>query len=394
MRTGVERIAHPVLWHGSYLGLPALLEREEGPSALGDFHYRVTEIHRGLSLKTDYTLPIVFYSYLLSLLQGAWPREGKVILGDGTERLFLIAPQWETVQRLLQEIEEIHGGKPAALHIGSRCRHCGWRELCLEEAHNKKDISLLFNLSEEMCQALRAQGIITYADLAAAPFERLLDLPWATKPTLKKLQIQAQALEQQEPIVLRRPRLPQTPVEIFLDMEEDAESHVNYLFGVLIRHNDAEEYKALLAKALDETAIRTLWQDFVALLASFDDFTIYHFHHHERLQFEQCATKYGIDPALYQRIIHHMVDLYPLITSSVVLPLHSYSIKSIAKYLGFQWSNVAANASQSMYWYAQWRATGNEELLEAIVQYNRDDCMATRVVKDWLTTLSQNASPA
>lgn len=85
--------------------------------------------------------------------------------------------------------------------------------------------------------------------------------------------------------------------------------------------------------------------------------------------------------------MRNMIDLYPVITSSVVLPLHSYSIKTIAKYLGFQWSNALANASQSMYWYSQWLERREDALLDAIIQYNRDDCIATRVVKDWLTTL-------
>lgn len=387
IKEGVEYIYKPVLLHGRYLGLPDLLEKVEGPSLLGTFHYRVTEIKSGLSLKAEYTLPIAFYSYLLFLIQERWPEEGKIILGDKTEKTFPIAPHWEIVQMLLAEIEEIWRGKEPSVNIRSRCRHCGWRERCLEEAKKQKDISLIFNLPQEIRQALLAQGIETFADLAEANLNHLLYLPHEKRSLMKNLQIQAQALEQQKQIVLRRPRLPETAVEIFFDMEEDADSHINYLFGLLIRQSEQEEYKALLATEPKEESVSALWKDFITLMECFDDFTIYHFHRHERVQLERFASRYGINATLYRKIMRNMIDLYPVITSSVVLPLHSYSIKTIAKYLGFQWSNALANASQSMYWYSQWLERREDSLLDAIIQYNRDDCIATRVVKDWLTTL-------
>ncbi|RMF92253.1 MAG: TM0106 family RecB-like putative nuclease [Nitrospinota bacterium] len=386
MEAGENRIYKPVLLQEPYLGLPDFLERVPGCSGFGNFRYRVAEIKRGLSLKKEYTLPIVFYSYLLSSIQGVWPTTGRVILGDGTEKEFSIAPYRETLTAILQEIAAVQAGKEPLHNIGARCRHCGWRKVCLEEAKERKDLSLLFNLREPVRQVLLAQGITTFTDLAKADLQRLR-IPKEYADVVHRLQLQAQVWEQQQVVLLRRPSLPQAPVELFLDMEEDAESRCNYLFGVLIRRGEEEEYRPFLARRPVKTELRRLWKDFLRFIAPLDRFVIYHFDQHERVQLEHFATEYGIDTPLYRRLVRSLVDLYPIIISSVVLPLHSYSIKVIADYLGFRWSDTAASGAQAMYWYTQWLATRDERLLEAILQYNREDCMATRVVKDWLATL-------
>jgi len=46
-------------------------------------------------------------------------------------------------------------------------------------------------------------------------------------------------------------------------------------------------------------------------------------------------------------------------------------------------SGVTNNGSQSIYWYDQWLETGDRTFLDIIQRY-RDDCRATRHVKDWL----------
>ncbi len=37
-----------------------------------------------------------------------------------------------------------------------------------------------------------------------------------------------------------------------------------------------------------------------------------------------------------------------------------------------------------MWWYSSWLKTGERVHLDAAVEYNEDDCRATRVLKEWL----------
>ncbi|MBU0461239.1 MAG: ribonuclease H-like domain-containing protein, partial [Nanoarchaeota archaeon] len=67
--------------------------------------------------------------------------------------------------------------------------------------------------------------------------------------------------------------------------------------------------------------------------------------------------------------------------------LYSYSIKPIARFIGFNWTSKDAGGAQSMLWYSNWLQSKDEKLLNKIIQYNKEDCIATRKVKEWLEKL-------
>ena len=39
---------------------------------------------------------------------------------------------------------------------------------------------------------------------------------------------------------------------------------------------------------------------------------------------------------------------------------------------------------QAVVWFSDWMERGDRSLLERAIEYNADDCRATRVLKDWL----------
>lgn len=43
----------------------------------------------------------------------------------------------------------------------------------------------------------------------------------------------------------------------------------------------------------------------------------------------------------------------------------------------------------SMLWFDLWLSTGDREYLESSIRYNEDDCLATKVVKEWLGSTSR-----
>ena len=101
---------------------------------------------------------------------------------------------------------------------------------------------------------------------------------------------------------------------------------------------------------------------------------------------KRLLDKYSGNNKIYGKITENMVDLFKVLTKSVVLPVESYSVKDVAKYLGFKWSSVKAGGAQSLVWYDEFMKDplGNLSKLDLILQYNEDDCRATLVVKDFL----------
>ena len=60
----------------------------------------------------------------------------------------------------------------------------------------------------------------------------------------------------------------------------------------------------------------------------------------------------------------------------------SHSIKTLAKYLGFKWHDQNPSGAASIEWYDQCIKTRNPDIKQRILDYNEDDCKATRVLAD------------
>ena len=98
------------------------------------------------------------------------------------------------------------------------------------------------------------------------------------------------------------------------------------------------------------------------------------------------ARRYRTALHRWEPLLTRLTDVHQLVTRGAILPVESYSLKSIARWVGFEWRDSDASGAQSLYWYDQWQKTGDRAFCEAIVRYNEDDCRATRRVKDWLWT--------
>jgi len=83
------------------------------------------------------------------------------------------------------------------------------------------------------------------------------------------------------------------------------------------------------------------------------------------------------------------VDLYfDVVRSKTEWPTNDFSIKSLAKYLGFKWRDSHPSGAASIQWFDEWIRTGLPETKQRILAYNEDDCIATRVLLDGIRTLA------
>ena len=114
-----------------------------------------------------------------------------------------------------------------------------------------------------------------------------------------------------------------------------------------------------------------------------EDAVLYYYTSYEKQSIRRMRRKYGCPDAVYDKLQSMLVDLFPVLTKSFVLPLTSYSIKPVAQYLGFEWRAQDAGGANSMQWYQEYLG-GNQELKQKILDYNEDDVRATQVLKDWM----------
>ncbi|MCU0542332.1 MAG: TM0106 family RecB-like putative nuclease [Oscillatoriaceae cyanobacterium Prado104] len=178
--------------------------------------------------------------------------------------------------------------------------------------------------------------------------------------------------------------LPIAPIELYFDIEAEPDLNLDYLHGVLVvdRSNKTEKFYAFLAESAAEEG--ATWQEFLELMWAYPIAPIFHFCDYEVKTFKRLAKLYETPVYLWKPVLKRFVDIHKYVTQKAVMPVESYALKPIARWLGFEWRDANANGAQCVCWYDEWLKTGDRSILEAIVRYNEDDCRATYVVKDWL----------
>lgn len=392
MRQG-KNIYHGVLMTEDWVGMPDLLEARPGKSKLGDWEYVVYDVQRSLDLRDEQKFPLVFYSLILEDIQGVRPREAYVIDPQGGERGFAVDDFVTRFHATREEIERILGGEKPPPFIKSSCKRTPWYSLCLEGAEGCNDVSLVYRLSQADQRRLYAVDIRTVTDLARADSDELRTLfeDWPFDKIVR-LQNQAKVLLSGEPLVLRKTVMPAVKHEIFLDIEADPTRDVEYLIGMLLRDTatGTTTYEHVIAERPEDEA--TAWRAFLDKLAVWEDFAIYHYAAYERSVFDKLMLRHGAPESLAQKFHANAVDLHQKTVDAVVLPLYFYTLKDVAKFIGFQWRDPEAGGAESVAWYDTWLTTGDRSSLERTIRYNEDDVRATLMLRDWLVTLKPSKS--
>ncbi|WP_299491370.1 TM0106 family RecB-like putative nuclease [Acaryochloris sp. IP29b_bin.137] len=399
MAAGVPQIRRGVLLvkyrnEAYFQSIPDLLTKVPGDSELGDWHYVPTDIRLSKRPKLEYQILVTFHASLLARVQGRYPENAFLYLRErGTYEVNLTVNQ-PKLDLLLVELQEILDKRqePEVFIVNNRCNLCGWLSYCYEIAQQDQHLSLLPGVTPSRYPILQSQNIASVEALSLADPSHLAQATGLSAEVTIKLVCQAQAFTQQSPVIFAptvanatSPQLSPAPIELYFDIEAEPSLNLAYLHGVLVvdREAQTQTFHALLAEQPDQE--EQAWLQFLNLVLRYPHAPIYHFCAYEVQTVERLAALYGTSADVVQPLIKRFIDLHALVTRTVVLPVESYTLKLIARWIGFQWRNSEANGAQSIYWYSEWQATGNREFIETIVDYNEDDCQATYQIKNWLT---------
>jgi predicted RecB family nuclease len=373
------------------IGNPHLLIKQPGNSKFGDWSYFPLTIRLGRRPKTEYKLIAAFHAYLLSYIQQSIPATAQIILKNSQNYRVNLA-QWlpKTQQAIADCLKSLTETEAPEVFISrQRCNLCHWYTSCYNHAKAQQHLSLVPGISPNRYEHLQAKGIDTVASLATAS---ALDLGETLGFDIaSQITQQAQSLIQNKPLLkwnydFTIESIPNnTTFELYFDLEAEPERNLDYLFGVLLvdRQNKTENFYYFIAeKPEDEEKI---WNEFLEFVSFYDGAPIFHFSEYEIDTIQRLTGLYGTSWTLTSSILSRCVDIHHLVTNSVALPVESYSLKSLANWLGFQWRDRTASGEQSVCWYDFWLQTGDRSWLDSILRYNEDDCRATFRLKEWLT---------
>jgi hypothetical protein len=133
-------------------------------------------------------------------------------------------------------------------------------------------------------------------------------------------------------------------------------------------------------------------------------YRLYHYSKHEPSTFKALAVRHAGRPgvptlteveAFFGR--KDVIDLYPLLTSQLIWPTESNSLKELAKWVRFSWRDSDPGGGNSLAWYALAVGDSDEKIRlenqKRILDYNADDVAAQVAIRDWLSRLGEARTP-
>ena len=408
MQQGVDRIHRGVLMASAAEGVtvvsrPDLLIKQPGRSGCGDWIYIPAQIELGKRPKLEYQIVAAYNGQVLAAVQRADPETAWLLLRSKSRDIKYkvydvnLAKWVPQMQRVLEEcIQTIQSQQAPEVFIArQRCSLCRWYSYCYAIAKSQQHLSLLPGVTPSRYTKLQALNLTSVESLANANSTQLEQV-FGDKEG-QKLVLQAQSVIQQRPILYFSPPLSPSPppplspspIELYFDIEAEPDINLDYLLGVLVvdRQAKTETFHSLLAEGPENEGL--IWEQFLNLVWQYPLAPIFHFCSYEVDTVKRLAKLYHTPRERVRPLLGRFVDVYEQVTQTVALPVESYALKSIARWLGFEWRDPEANGSQCIYWYDQWLETGDRTFLDAIQRYNEDDCRATHHVLDWFLNFMQ-----
>lgn len=379
MKKGVETIYQGVLKNDEFVGIPDFLIKASGNSLFGNYYYYAVDIKGASTSKERYLFQLASYSYLLGDIQGFTPLYGGLLLLDIDLQIKHFYGLMKQVVYAIKESKNILANEENMpdLFIDSNCPMCQWYNFCLPEANEKKHLSLVAGVNRKIKEELEKISITNFEELSTLSRDDVSE----------DLIFQAKCLKEKKIYLKSMPDLPKDNGEIFIDFESDMVfdekgtelTRVDYLIGLLKCQKDKKDYSYLLLETEDK-----LVSDFTAFLRDHMDCIFYHYGHYEQSIFD---NKWEMLPKV------SLINMEKIVRDSVIMPVTSYSLKNIAKALGFRWKNKDASAMQSMCWYSSYLETKDRKYLDLSIEYNEDDCLALLFIKNWLLSLKEKEVP-
>lgn len=381
MKKGENLIHGAVLCTKELFARPFLLEKVNKSSRLGKHSYQVIDFIPSIQFNEEYKKKLAFQSYLLYFYLGFMPNSCKMISIKQEVLEFNPVSIFEDIRNIINEIKRIDytKEKPSPC-INHHCKICRWKNKCLNDCLERKELSLLFGLTKETKEILASFKINTVDQVAKLDLKKMATLNNKGLRNIQFLIKQANSYITYKAELIDSPKLPKRYSALYFDIEGQIDLNFQYLFGI---YNEEDfEYISFWADGISNE--RDAFLSMIKYLSKIKKYTLFHYGSYEKTAIKELCFKYNLSNKVEQNIINSMVDIYSIIKKCVAIPIPSYSLKDVAKFIGFKWRDNDALGVNSIIWHNNWLKTNDKQFKERLLIYNEDDCKATKFVKEWL----------
>ncbi|MBA3877275.1 MAG: nuclease [Anaerolinea sp.] len=421
MGQGADVVYQATFFDGRWRGhADFLFKRSDRPSpALGSWSYDVADTKLARAVKTGAVLQLCVYAGLLEQVQGVAPEWLTVVTGDRAEHRYRaddFAAYFRYVRARFDVRIDRDGADPAAAptypNPVDHCRVCAWSPTCIQRRRDDDHLSIVAGMRRVDTERLNEAGIATLAVLAAVPVGA--DVPGVASSTLNRLRHQARLqlherttgervweLIEPEPGVPSRglALLPEpSPWDVFFDIEADpwaTDDGLEYLLGIVTVDTGEPAYRPIWGTSPDgeRAAFTELIRFVMDRLDAHPELHVFHYGGYEAGALKRLVGRHGIGAEELDRLLRGeiLVDLLNVVRQGVRASVESYSLKQIEKFYLPVREGPVTEAGFSVVKFEEWLRDRDDRTLGEIADYNRDDCVSTWMLRNWLESRRTDA---
>ena len=408
LKEGYELIYGGWLESGDWSGELDFLEiKKNTNSNFGNWSYEVIDTKNSLNVKGDHIYQVSLYSFLLKEVQGTLPDNFYILLKDKSKNPVKLKEVFDTFLLHKQSYEnflkkELGNTNPEKCNF---CALCDWKEICESDWKQKRHLNQVLGNNRKNNKSFNTAGINNYDQLAAldpkTKIEGLRDEIKIKRINQAKLQIEAEKKGYpifnviEENLILNKGfnLLPKkSECDLFFDIESVQDyvfpGKLEYLFGVYYEENGEKIFKPFWAhnKKEEKQSVIDFFEFTKQHFKKYPRAKIYHYASYEIKALERLTSYHKVHGVDYDHYLNlgRFVDLFKVVKQAIYVSEKSYSIKDVEKYYDFKRTGDIKKGDVSEEYYIQWIEKKDQSFLDEIEKYNREDCVSTFRLRNWL----------
>jgi len=415
MSDGSDVIVQAELQNGRWSGRADVLLKVEGRSDFGEWSYEVVDTKLAQDTKGGTILQLCLYSALLGEVQGKMPERMHVVKPEAEfePETFRFADFQAYFRLIKQRLEKVIDADPTDSTYPmpvAQCDWCDWWKECNKKRHDDDHLCLIAGMQSAHVTELQRQGVATLESFAGQN-AALAEKPKRGSPqTFTKLHGQARVqlrgrLENAPryellPIEEERGflRLPEpSPGDVFFDIEGDPfvdGGGLEYLLGYSFGDGGQRlDYRGIWA--FDRREEKRAFEEFIDFVMDrwerHSEMHIYHYAPYEPSAVKRLMGRHGTRETEVDWLLRggRFVDLFAVTRQGLRASVERYSLKDLEQFFGFirKEELQAASAARRRVECALELNSASEisdDDRESVKLYNRDDCLATEALREWL----------
>lgn len=366
-----------------------------GPSS----YYRPIRFVPANKVDKSDKLLLAFDALAISRITGVVPPTGRIVHGDQYARTTLrLAPLIREVRLVLSRIATLRARTvPPQSVLNKHCADCEFRSRCRADAIERDDLSLLTGLNQKALKTWNGKGVSTITQLSYAFRPRRYSRRRPSKPAKHDPALKALALRKNQVHVVGTPTWTDIDDPVYFDVEGVPDRDFYYLIG--LRYRNGDDYIRRSFWADDPSEEGEMWAACLRDLQSINAPRLIHYGSYETHFLKQMKSRYSAftaDSNLIDHLVSSSLNLISFTYAQIYFPTYSNTLKEIARFLDFQWSDSNASGLTSLMWRSEWEEFSDPSVKQKLISYNADDCEAVQRLSEAIARIcrEQELSPA